>query len=55
MTTTIIMEFLRVLNAFTGAQDKNILPFVDNCAVHLQDTLFLQNVKFVYYPPNAQT
>ena len=38
---------------FIGAQDKHVL-FVDKCANHLQDILFLRNTKFLYYPPNTR-
>lgn len=34
-------------------QGGNISLFVDNCATRLQDLSFLQNVKFVYYPPGG--
>jgi hypothetical protein len=53
ITTTIFTEFLRALDASMGVQGRNILLFVDNCAAHPQDTLFLRNVKVVYYPPNC--
>jgi hypothetical protein len=33
-------------------QDRNILLFVDNCATYSDDTSFLWNVTFDYYPPN---
>jgi hypothetical protein len=52
MTTTIFVEILRVLAASIGMQGRNILLLADNCAAHQQDTLFLQNVTFVYYPTN---
>jgi len=45
-TTTSLMKFI-------GAQDKHVL-FVDKCANHLQDILFLRNTKFLYYPPNTR-
>lgn len=31
----------------------NILLFVDKCASHLQDILFLRHIKFLYNPPNT--
>jgi len=37
-------KFLRVLDALNGAQSTNILLFVDNCATHPHDKLFLQNI-----------
>ena len=53
MITTIFTQFLRVLNASKGVQDKNMLLLVDNCAAHPQDMSFIRNVKVVYYPPNC--
>jgi hypothetical protein len=47
MTTAIFKTFLRVLNAPTGVQVRNILLFEDNCATHLQDWSCIQ-VKFMY-------
>jgi len=37
-------EFLGVLDALNGAQSTSILLFVDNCATHPHDKLFLQNI-----------
>jgi hypothetical protein len=45
MTTDIFSSFLRPLDASMGAQNRNILLFVDNCAAHPKDTSFLRNVK----------
>jgi hypothetical protein len=36
-----------------GAQSRNILLFVDNCAAHPEDTSFLRNVKVIRYPANS--
>jgi hypothetical protein len=36
-----------------GAQNRNILLFVDNCATHPKDTSFLRNVKVIRYPANC--
>jgi hypothetical protein len=36
-----------------GAQNRNILLFVDNCAAHPEDTSFLRNVKVIQYPANC--
>jgi hypothetical protein len=36
-----------------GAQNKNILLFVDNCAAHPKYTSFLRNVKVIRYPANC--
>jgi len=36
-----------------GAQNRQIILFVDNCAAHLKDTSFLKNVKVVRYPANC--
>ena len=47
MTTAIFKKFLRVLNAPTGVQVRNILLFEDKCATHLQDQSCI-HVKFVY-------
>jgi hypothetical protein len=53
MTTDIFSSFLRSLDASMGAQNRNILLFVDNCATHPKDTLFLSNVKVIRYPANC--
>jgi hypothetical protein len=51
MTTEI---FLFVPAFFTmGAQNRQIILFVDNCAAHPKDTSFLRNVKVVRYPANC--
>jgi hypothetical protein len=44
MTTDIFSSFLRSLDASMGAQNRNILLFVDNCAAHPKYTSFLRNV-----------
>jgi hypothetical protein len=36
-----------------GAQNRNVLLFVDNCATHPKDTSFLRNVKVIRYPANC--
>jgi hypothetical protein len=36
-----------------GAQNRNILLFVDNCAAHPKYTSFLRNVKVIRYPANC--
>jgi hypothetical protein len=36
-----------------GAQNRNILLFVDNCAAHPKDTSFLRNVKVIWYLANC--
>jgi hypothetical protein len=53
MTTDIFSSFLRSLDASMGAQNRNILLFVDNCAAHAKYTLFLRNVKVIQYPANC--
>jgi hypothetical protein len=35
-----------------GAQNRNILLFVENCAAHTKYTSFLRNVKVLGYPAN---
>jgi hypothetical protein len=50
MTTDIFSSFLRSLDASMGAQNRNILLFVDNCAAHPKHTSFLRNVKVIRYP-----
>jgi hypothetical protein len=47
-TVTIFTEFLRALDASMGLQGRNSLLFMDNCAIHSQDVLFLRNVRVVY-------
>jgi hypothetical protein len=36
-----------------GAQNRNILLFVDNCDAHPKYTSFLRNVKVIRYPANC--
>ena len=36
-----------------GAQNRQIILFVDNCPAHPKDTSFLSNVKVVRYPANC--
>ena len=36
-----------------GAQNRQSILFVDNCAVHPKDTSFLRNVKVAQYPANC--
>jgi hypothetical protein len=49
MTTEIFCSFLHSLEA----QNRQIILFVDNCAVHPKDTSFLRNVKVVRYLANC--
>jgi hypothetical protein len=53
MTTDIFSSFLLSLDASMGAQNRNILLFVDSCAAHPKDTWFLRNVKVIRYPENC--
>jgi hypothetical protein len=53
MNTDIFSSFLRSLDASTGAQNRNILLFVDNSAAHQKYTSFLRNVKVIRYPANC--
>jgi hypothetical protein len=53
MTTEIFCSFLHTLDAQMGAQNRQIILFVDNCAAHPKDTSFLRNVKVVRYPANC--
>jgi hypothetical protein len=53
MTTDIYSSFLRSLDASMGAQNRNILLFVDNCAAHPKDISFLRNVKVIRYLANC--
>jgi hypothetical protein len=41
------------LDASMGAQNRNILLFVDNYTAHPKDTSFLRNVKVIWYPANC--
>jgi hypothetical protein len=52
MTTEIFCSFLH-LEVQMGAQNRQIILFVDNCAVHPKDTSFLRNVKVLWYPANC--
>src|SRR5215510_10649556 len=53
MTTEIFCSFLQSLDAQMGAQNRQIILFVDNCAAHPKDTPFLRNVTVVRYPANC--
>ena len=53
MMTEIFCLFLYSLDAQIGAQNRQIILFVDNCAAHPKDTSFLRNVKVVRYPANC--
>jgi hypothetical protein len=53
MTTEIFCSFLHSLEVQMGAQNRQIILFVDNCAVHHKDKSFLRNVKVVQYPANC--
>ena len=53
MTTEIFCSFLHSLDVQMGVQNRQIILFVDNCAVHPKDTSFLRNVKVVRYPANC--
>jgi hypothetical protein len=44
MTTKIFCSFLRSLDTRMGAQNRQIILFVDNCAAYPKDTPFLRNV-----------
>ena len=46
-------SFLRSLDAQMGAQNRQIIVFVDKCAMHPKDTSFLKNVNVVRYPANC--
>jgi len=50
MTTSIVTEFSKALNAPMGVQGRNILLFMHNCASH---TPFVWHVKIVYNPSNC--
>jgi hypothetical protein len=50
MMIEIYCSFLRSLDVQMGAQNRQIILFVDNCAAHPKDTFFLRNVKVVRYP-----
>jgi hypothetical protein len=54
MTTDIFSSFLRSLDASMGAQNRNILLFVDNCAAHPKYTSCLRNVKVIQYLAKLQ-
>jgi hypothetical protein len=53
MMTEIFCSFLHSLQAQMGAQNRQIILFVDNCAAHPKDTSFLKNVKVVRYLANC--
>jgi hypothetical protein len=49
---TIFTVLLRACNVCVDMQGRNILLFVDSCATHPKDVLFIRNMKVVYYPTN---
>ena len=53
MMTETFCSFLRSLDVQMGAQNRQILLFVDNCAAHPKYTPFLRNIKVVRYPTNC--
>jgi len=53
MMTEIFCSFLHSLDMQMGAQNRQIILFVDNCAAHPKDTSFLRNIKVVWYPANC--
>jgi len=53
MTTEIFCSFLHSLDTQMGAQNRQIILFVDNCAAHPKYTSFFWNVKVVRYPANC--
>ena len=55
MTTTILMEFLRLPDISITTQSKNILFFADSYSAYPQGMSFLQNVKFVCCPPQCKS
>jgi hypothetical protein len=48
--TEILCSFLHSLDVQMGAQNRQIILFVDNCAAHPKDTSFLRNVKIGTVP-----
>jgi hypothetical protein len=53
MMTEIFCSFLHSLDAEMGAQNRQIILFVENCAAHPKDTPFLRNVRVVQYLANC--
>ena len=53
MTTEIFGSLLHSLDVQIGAQNRQIILFVDNCSAHPKDTSYLRNVKVVQYPANC--
>jgi hypothetical protein len=53
MMTEIFCSFLHSLDVQMGAQNRQIILFVDNCAAHPKDTPFLRNVRVVRYLANC--
>jgi hypothetical protein len=52
MTCTLFEEFLQILNAKMAAKNRNILLFIDICAVHPRNVAHLSNVRVEFLPPN---
>jgi hypothetical protein len=55
MTTGTFKDLLHTMDAYMGLWGRNILLFVHNCTNHLQDTLFLRNVRVVIYTLKCRT
>jgi hypothetical protein len=55
MTTGTFKDILHTMDAYMGLQGRNVLLFVWNCTSHMQDTIFLRNVRVVIYPLKCRT
>jgi hypothetical protein len=53
VTQVIFTDYLRALDAKISSQSRKILLFLDQCAAHPQDTSYLKNVKWCFFPQTA--
>lgn len=53
ITTSIVTEFTKALNAPMGMHGRNILLFAHNSASHTQDTPFVRHVEVLYCLSNC--
>ena len=50
---TIFIVFLRARNVSIDMQGRSVLLFVDSCATHPKDMLFIRNMEVIYYLTNC--
>jgi hypothetical protein len=50
---TIFIDYLRALDVKMSSQNRKILLFTDQCALHPQDTCYAENLKVLLFPQTA--